>query len=161
MEAETTMDLAVIDTLKFADHLKTAGFSPRQAEGLARALGDELGERMVVKRDLDDAVQAMNRNLNEAVQAINSTIGTLNAKFESRFEAMDQRFEAMDQRFEAMDQRFVAMDQKFVAWTRNSSPSSRPLNPGSTPSTPSWNRSTGNPRPDSTFCSGPWPWVSP
>ena len=129
------MDLAVIDTLKFADHLKTAGFSPRQAEGLARALGDELGERMVVKRDLDDAVQAMNRNLDDAVQAmnrnlddavqamnrnlddavqaINSTIVALNAKFESRFEAMDQRFEAMDQRFEAMDQKFVAMDQKF------------------------------------------------
>ena len=107
------MDLAVIDTLKFAHRLKTAGFSPRQAEGLARALGDELGERMVVKRDLDDAVQAMNRNLDDAVQAINSTIVALNAKFESRFETMDQRFEAMDQRFEAMDQKFVAMDQKF------------------------------------------------
>ena len=117
------MDLAVIDTLKFADHLKTAGFSPRQAEGLARALGDELGERMVVKRDLDDAVQAMNRNLDDAVQAmnrnldaavqaINSTIVALNAKFESRFETMDQRFEAMDQRFVAMDQKF---ESKFQA----------------------------------------------
>ena len=106
------MNPAVIDTLKFADRLKNAGFPPPQAEGLARVLGDELGKRMVTKRDLD-----------EAVQTINATIGILDAKFESKFEAMDQKFEAMDQRFEArfeaMDQRFEArfeaMDQKFEA----------------------------------------------
>ena len=92
---------AVIDTLKFADRLKSAGFPPPQAEGLARVLGDELGERMVTKRDLDDAVQT-----------INATIGVLDAKFESKFEAMDQKFEA---RFEAIDQKFEAMDQKIEA----------------------------------------------
>lgn len=97
------MNLAVIDTLKFADQLKNAGFPPPQAEGLARALGDELGERMVLKRDLDDAVQAMNRNLDNAVQAINVTIETLDAKIESRFEAMDQKLES---RFEGLDQKF-------------------------------------------------------
>lgn len=97
------MNLAVIDTLKFADRLKNAGFPPPQAEGLARALGDELGEHMVAKRDLDDAVQA-----------INATIETLDAKFESRFEAMDQkfesRFEATDQKFES---RFLALEPRF------------------------------------------------
>jgi len=112
----TKMIPAVIDTLKFADRLKNAGFPPPQAEGLARVLGDELGERMVTKRDLDDAVQT-----------IDATIGVLDAKFESKFEAMDQKFEskfgAMDQKFESkfevMDQkfeaRFEAMDQKFEA----------------------------------------------
>ena len=89
---------AVIDTLKFADRLKNAGFPPPQAEGLARVLGDELGERMVTKRDLDDAFQTLN-----------ATIGILDAKFESKFEAMDQKFEA---RFEATDQKF---DSKFLA----------------------------------------------
>ena len=97
---------AVIDTLKFADRLKNAGFPPPQAEGLARVLGDELGERMVTKRDLDDAVQTLN-----------ATIGILDAKFESKFEAMDQkfeaRFEAMDQKFEAIGQKFEAIDHKF------------------------------------------------
>ena len=116
------MDLAVIDTLRFADRLKTAGFPPPQAEGLARALGDELGERMVVKRDLDDAVQAMNRNLDDAVQAINATIETLDAKFESRFEAMDQKFVAMDQKFEskfqALEPRFDAIDAKLESQHR-------------------------------------------
>ncbi|MDE0038354.1 MAG: hypothetical protein OXU77_12495 [Gammaproteobacteria bacterium] len=124
------MNPAVIDTLKFADRLKNAGFPPPQAEGLARALGEEMGERMVVKRDLDDAVQATKRDLDDAVHAINATIETLDAKFEamdqkfeSRFEAMDQKFEtkfeAMDQKFEArfdaVDRKFEAMDQKFEA----------------------------------------------
>lgn len=117
------MNSAVIDTLKFADRLKNAGFPPPQAEGLARALGDEMGERMVVKRDLDDAVQAMKRDIDDAVQAmkrdiddavqtVNATIEALDAKFEARFEAVDQKFEAVSQKFEAMDQKFEA---KFLA----------------------------------------------
>ncbi|MDE0192305.1 MAG: hypothetical protein OXQ90_13195 [Gammaproteobacteria bacterium] len=100
----------MIDTLKFADRLKNAGFPPPQAEGLARVLGDELGERMVAKRDLDDAVQAINGALDDAVRSISATIETLDAKFESKFEAIDQKFEA---RFEAIDQKFEAIDQKF------------------------------------------------
>ena len=105
---------AVIDTLKFADRLKSAGFPPPQAEGLARVLGDELGERMVTKRDLDDAVQT-----------INATIGVLDAKFESKFEAMDQKFEAMVQKFEAkflaLEPRFDAIDAKLESQHRESS----------------------------------------
>lgn len=117
------MNSAVIDTLKFADRLKNAGFPPPQAEGLARALGDEMGERMVVKRDLDDAVQAMKRDIDDAVQAmkrdiddavqtVNATIEALDAKFEARFEAVDQKFEAMDQKFEA---KFLALEPRFDA----------------------------------------------
>ena len=124
-EAETATNPAVIDTLKFADRLKNAGFPPPQAEGLARALGDEMGERLVVKRDLDDAVQAMNRNLDDAVQAINATIESLDAKFEARSEAMDQKFEAMDQKFEAkflaLEPRFDAIDVKLESQHRESS----------------------------------------
>ena len=33
----------VFDTLRFADRLKDSGFESHQAEGLARALGDEFG----------------------------------------------------------------------------------------------------------------------
>ena len=105
---------AVIDTLKFADRLKDAGFPPPQAEGLARALGDELGERMVVKRDLDDAVQAVNRDLDNAVQTISATIESLDAKFE----AMDQKFEA---KFLALEPRFDAIDAKLESQHRESS----------------------------------------
>lgn len=118
------MNPAVIDTLKFADRLKNAGFPPPQAEGLARALGEEMGERMVVKRDLDDAVQAINRDLNDAVQTITATIESIDAKFEARFETTDRKFEAMDQKFEAqflaLEPRFDAIDVKLESQHRES-----------------------------------------
>ena len=75
------MSATVIDTLKFADRLKAAGFEPPQAEGMARALGDELAERMITRRDLDEALQPI----------------------DVRFDAMDARFDAIDVRFDAMD----------------------------------------------------------
>jgi hypothetical protein len=38
----------VIDTLRLADRLKESGFEDRQAEGLARALGNEITEHLVI-----------------------------------------------------------------------------------------------------------------
>ncbi len=98
------MHSTVIDTLKFANRLKKAGFAPPQAEGLARALGAELAERMVTKRELD-----------EAVQTLCGAIATAEAKFESRFEALEPRFDAIDARFEALEPGFGAIDAKFEA----------------------------------------------
>ena len=46
----------MIDTLRFADRLKDSGFENRQAEGMARALDDELArtvERLATKSDLE------------------------------------------------------------------------------------------------------------
>ena len=39
------MSQTLINTLRFADRLKEAGFAGAQAEALARVLGDELTER--------------------------------------------------------------------------------------------------------------------
>ena len=107
------MNATVIDTLKFADRLKKSGFEPQQAEGLARAFGDELAERMVTKRDLDDAVRA-----------INTTLMAMDAKFESKFDALEPRFDA---------QHWGVLQQVRCA---------RAL--GSTPSTSSWNPCTAS-----------------
>ena len=95
------MNTTVIDTLRLADRLNEAGFERPQAEGMARALGDELMERMVTKSDLDDAVQP-----------IHARLDTMEAKFDGKFEAMDAKFEAMDAKFEAIDVKFEAMDAK-------------------------------------------------
>jgi len=103
-DAVTTMYPTVIDSLRFADRLKAAGFDDPQAEGMARALGDELADNMVTKRDLDDAVQS----LRLAIEA-------MDAKFEARFEAMDQKFEA---RFEGLEPRFDAIDAKLESQHR-------------------------------------------
>ena len=57
------MNTTVIDTLRLADRLNEAGFERPQAEGMARALGDELMERMVTKSYLDDAIQPIHARL--------------------------------------------------------------------------------------------------
>ena len=75
------MNATVIDTLRFADRLKEAGFEAPHAEGMARALGDELAERMLTRNDLDKALRPIY----------------------ARLDAMDARFDAMDARFDAMD----------------------------------------------------------
>ena len=80
------MNATVMDTLRFANRLKEAGFETPQAEGMARALGDELMERMVTKSDLD----------------------ATEAKFEGKFDAMESRFDAMESRFDAMEAKFDA-----------------------------------------------------
>ena len=98
------MNTTVIDTLRFADRLKEAGFEARPAEGLARALGAELAEQMVTKRDLEDALRPIRADLQ-----------ALDAKFEARFDALEPRLDAIDKRFESIDARFDANDARFDA----------------------------------------------
>ena len=65
---------------------------------MARALGDELMERMVTKSDLDDAIQP-----------IHARLDTMETKFDGKFEAMDAKLDAMEGKFDA---RFEAVDAK-------------------------------------------------
>ena len=53
------MAVSVIDTLRYADRLKTAGVETRQAEAMSRALNDELAGGVATKRDLDRAVDLL------------------------------------------------------------------------------------------------------
>ena len=75
------MNATVIDTLRFADRLKAAGFDAIHAEGMARALGDELSERMLTKRDLDDALQPINARLDALDTKADSVYRELSGKF--------------------------------------------------------------------------------
>ena len=45
------MSQTLINTLRFSDRLKEAGFAGAQAEALARVLGDELTEQLPSKAD--------------------------------------------------------------------------------------------------------------
>ena len=108
------MNATVIDTLRFADRLKEAGFEAPHAEGMARALGDELAERMLTRNDLDKALRPIYARLD----AMDARFDGIDGKFvgvDARFRAMDARFDAMDARFDAMDARFDAMDAKIDA----------------------------------------------
>lgn len=64
------MTATVIDTLRYADRLKRAGVEPGQAEGMSRALNDELTEGLVTRKDLGDAVTGLKGDLNEAATGL-------------------------------------------------------------------------------------------
>ena len=108
------MNATVIDTLRFANRLKEVGFDPSHAEGMACALGDELAERMLTRRDLNEFKVVLDARFD----AIDARFERIDARFEgidARFEAIDARFEAIDARFEAIDSRIDSLDAKFEA----------------------------------------------
>ena len=115
------MNATVIDTLRFADSLKAAGFEAPKAEGLARALGDELAERMFTKGDLDDALRPINGNfdsIDARFESIDSRFDRVDARFDgvdARFDGVDARFDGVDARFDGIDARLDAMDARFDA----------------------------------------------
>ena len=111
------MNPTVIDTLRFADRLKSSGIEAMHAEGIARALGDELADRMLTRHDLDQALGSVR----DSIQAIEARLDGLDPRFDAidtKFEAIDTKFEAMDVKFGAMDAKFGAMDAKFEALHR-------------------------------------------
>ena len=127
------MTAAVIDTLRFADRLKESGIQARHAEGIARALGEELADRLVTKSDLDEALsplrdgilalEARFDGLDPRFEAIDTKFEAIDTKFEAidtkfdatKFDAIDAKFDAIDAKFDAMDAKFDAMDAKFDA----------------------------------------------
>ena len=108
------MTAAVIDTLRFADRLKESGIQARHAEGIARALGEELADRLVTKSDLDEALSP----LRDGILALEARFDGLDPRFEAidtKFEAIDTKFDAIDSKFDAIDAKFDAIDSKFDA----------------------------------------------
>ena len=69
------MEVTVIDTLRYADRLKTAGVESRQAEAMSRALNDELSGGVATKDDLGHAVAELNGDLGHAVAELKGDLG--------------------------------------------------------------------------------------
>ena len=76
---EHIVDAAVIDTLRLADRLKEAGLETPSAEGLARALGEELGDRVLTAHDRD---------------AFSLRVDGLDTKFDAKFDNLEAKFSA-------------------------------------------------------------------
>ena len=130
------MDANVIDTLRFADRLKDVGFDPPKAHGLARALGEELGDRVLTRIDhdslglridgldakFDAKFEAMEAKFDAKFEAMEAKFGALEARFgglEARFEGVEARFEGVEARFEGVEARFVGLDAKFESLHSN------------------------------------------
>ena len=76
----------MFDTLQFADRLKSSGFESRQAEGMARALGHEMGrllERLVTKADLDAEVGAIRSDITAVDGKVDALSRCLSAKVDA------------------------------------------------------------------------------
>ena len=116
------MNATVIDTLRLAVRLREAGFEAPRAEGMARALGDELAERMLTKSDLDAAlrpiqagIETMDAKFEAKFDGLEPRFDAIDAKFDAKFDGLEPRFDAIGARFDLIDTRFDAMDAKFDA----------------------------------------------
>jgi len=81
------MSQTLINTLRFADRLKEAGFAGAQAEALARVLGDELTEQLPSKADF---------------MALQANFKTLEAKFD----ALEEKFSGLEEKFSGLEAKF-------------------------------------------------------
>ncbi len=75
------MSQTLINTLRFADRLKEAGFAGAQAEALARVLGDELTEQLPSKADFT-ALEAKFDGLEAKFDGLEAKFDGLEAKFD-------------------------------------------------------------------------------
>ena len=76
------MPRTMVDTLQFADRLKDSGFENRQAEGMARALGDALAaavEHLATKSDLETEITKVSAR----IEAVEAKVEALDAKIEA------------------------------------------------------------------------------
>ena len=95
------MSQTLINTLRFADRLKEAGFAGAQAEALARVLGDELTEQLPSKADF---------------QTLQADFKALEAKFdglEAKFNDLEGKFDTLERRFDALEGKFGVLEAKF------------------------------------------------
>ncbi len=77
----------MIDTLHFADRLKDSGFENRQAEGMARALGDALAgtvENLATKSDL----AALDTKLSARIETLDTKVEALGTQIKFVFAAL-------------------------------------------------------------------------
>ena len=88
------MSQTLINTLRFADRLKEAGFAGAQAEALARVLGDELTEQLPSKADF---------------QTLQADFKTLEAKFDG----LEGRFDGLERKFDTLQADFKTLEAKF------------------------------------------------
>ena len=97
------MSQTLINTLRFADRLKEAGFAGAQAEALARVLGDELTEQLPSKADF---------------QTLRADFKILETKFdglEARFDGLEGRFDGLEGRLDGLEGRLDGLERKFDA----------------------------------------------
>ena len=97
------MSQPVVDTLQLCDALRKTGMEREQAEGIARALGDELGAHVVAQGDLQTGflelrgeIQSVDHRVDLARTELVGQIRILDGKVDSVRTELGGRIEALD-----------------------------------------------------------------
>ena len=128
------MSQPVVDTLQLSNALRKTGMEREQAEGVAGALGKELGAHVVVQGDLQSGFQQVRNDLGSEIQQVRSELGSeiqqvrsdlgqkiqaveakvevLRAELSGRMEGMEGR---LDGRMDGMEGRLDGIDRKIDA----------------------------------------------
>ena len=94
-------ELPVIDTLRYSNRLKDAGFPADQAEEMSRALNDEMTSGLATQAD----VRGLKADIRALDAKIDDKVDALDAKFDDKIDALDAKFDA---KFDALDAKFDA-----------------------------------------------------
>ena len=98
----------VVDTLRLSDTLREAGIEREKAEGVARALGKELGEHVAVRGDLDAGFQSvrsemglMRSELDARIEGVRSEMALMRSELDARIEGVRSEMALMRSELEA------------------------------------------------------------
>ena len=107
----------VVDTLRLSDTLREAGIEREKAEGVARALGKELGEHVAVQGDLDAGFQGvrsemglMHSELEARIEGVRSEMALMRSELEARIEEVRS---SLDAKIEGVRSDLKALNAKF------------------------------------------------
>ena len=85
----------VVDTLQLSDALRRTGMDRDQADGVARALGDELGEHVTARGDLeafrsavDSQFELFRSDVDSNFASVRAEIRALDTKFTTKFNVL-------------------------------------------------------------------------
>ena len=85
------MSQPVVDALQLSDAFRKTGMEPEQAEGMARALGEELGAHVVAQADL----QAGFREVRGEIEAVDHRLALARTELGGEIRALDGKIEGV------------------------------------------------------------------
>ena len=122
---EPHMSQPVVDTLQLCDALRKTGMEREQAEGLARALGGELGEHVVAEGDLQTGflqvrgeIESVDHRVSLAQTELVGQIRVLDGKIDNVRTELGGRIDALDGKIDSvrteLGGRIDALDSKLT-----------------------------------------------
>ena len=88
----------VVDTLRLSETPQEAGVDRAQADGLARALGDELGEHVVARAGFDAGFEGIRAEF----KSVRSEMAVMRTQLDARIDALRASLQTIDSKLRYM-----------------------------------------------------------